>query len=386
MGELARRYPDDLDAATLYAESAMDLRPWKLWTPDGRPEEGTEEIVSVLESVLARDPNHVGANHYYIHAVEASPHPEKALPCAARLKTLLAEGHLVHMPAHVHARTGDYDAAADANTRAAAVDRDYIRRTGVQGVYPMMYYSHNLHFLAYAQAMQGRYADARAAAEQLVQNVAPHIREMPMLEGFLPTPVMVMARCGRWDEVLKTPEPDASAPMTLALWHFARGTALAAKGDGDGAEVERAAFVAAAKALPADAMFGTLNKAADVMVVAAEILDAKIAAARGDRATALSRLRQAVEAEDALSYDEPPAWWLVARESLGGRLLAEGQAAEAEKVFREDLERNRRSGRSLFGLMNALKARGKAYDAELIRRQYDAAWARADTALSVGGL
>src|SRR5262249_37491199 len=190
--KLAARYPDDLDAVTLYAESAMNLNPWRLWTSDGKPAEGTEEIVSTLESVLKRDPYHPGANHYYIHAVEASPHPERALPSAARLETLVpAAGHLVHMPSHIYMRTGDYAASAKSNAAAVEVDRTYIKDNNIQGVYPFMYYGHNIHFLSVSQAMAGRFADAKQAADQLVELAAPAVKEMPMVEMFLPTPTFV---------------------------------------------------------------------------------------------------------------------------------------------------------------------------------------------------
>src|SRR6185503_586767 len=198
MGELARRYPDDLDAATLYAESAMDLRPWQFWSADGKPAEGTEEIVATLESVLKRDPDHIGANHYYIHAVEASRHPEWALPSAQRLKVLTpAAGHLVHMPAHIDIRTGNYEAAARANAYAAEADREYIKSNGEQGVYPLMYYSHNLHFLAVANSMQGRSADAKKAADQLVAHLNLYVNELPeamlpMLDAFMPVPTLML--------------------------------------------------------------------------------------------------------------------------------------------------------------------------------------------------
>src|SRR6266571_1982773 len=190
MGKLAARYPDDLDAATLYAESAMNLNPWRLWTADGKPAEGTEEIVATLESVLKRDPNHLGANHYYIHAVEASPHPERALPSAARLEKLApAEGHLTHMPSHIYARVGDHSASARCNQAAMAADRKFLSETNEQGFYRLMYYSHNMHFLAYADCMRGDFAGAKAAAEKLVANVSPGVKAIPMLEGFLPTPI-----------------------------------------------------------------------------------------------------------------------------------------------------------------------------------------------------
>ena len=231
MGELSKRYPDDLDAATLYAESLMDLRPWRLWNANGTPAEGTEVIVAVLESVLRRDPRHIGANHYYIHAVEASGHPERALASAQRLETLVPwAGHLVHMPAHIYLQLGDYAAAARSNEAGAAADRAYIERTGAEGVYPIMYYSHNLHFLSDAYAMEGRFSGARRAAEQLVANVQPAVRDMPMGEFLMGTPMLVDLRFARWTDVLAAPEPAADLPVTRALWHFGQGLAHAATG------------------------------------------------------------------------------------------------------------------------------------------------------------
>src|SRR6267142_1115328 len=261
MGELVKCYPDDLDAATLYAESAMNLRPWQLWTSDGKPAAGTEEIVAVLESVLRRDPNHPGAIHYYIHTVEASLNPERALVYAPRLGKLMpAAGHLVHMPAHIYQRTGDYAAAAQSNVDAAAADEAYIKASGAQGVYPLMYYSHNLHFLAIANSVQGRYADAMKAAKQLEGNVTPALKEMPMLEGFLTVTPLMLLRFNRWDEIEKLPRPDASLFGINAVWHFTRGMAYAANSEGARAEAEREAFQRWVKKIPAEAPFG-LNPA-----------------------------------------------------------------------------------------------------------------------------
>src|SRR2546421_2594217 len=231
MGALSKKYPNDLDAAVLYAESMMDLRPWQLWNKDGSPAEGTTEIVATLESVLKRDPNHIGAIHYYIHAVEASPHPERALPYVAKLPAQVpAAGHLVHMPAHIYERTGDYTAAAQSNRDAARADEAYIKSRGGQGMYPLMYYNHNLHFECIAETMAGRYADAIVAAHRLEANVAPPVKEMPMLESFMPTPTLVLVRFRHWDEIMKLPQPAREMPITVALWRFARGVADAANG------------------------------------------------------------------------------------------------------------------------------------------------------------
>lgn len=386
MRELAGRYRDDLDAATLYAESLMDLHPWALWTLDGKSTEDTEEIVAVLEGVLKRNPNHVGANHYYIHAVEASNHPERALASAERLATLVpGAGHLVHMPGHIYMRTGDYEGAAKSNEAAVKADQDYFHQIGVQpAMYSVMYYAHNLHFLVAARAMQGRYADARRAAGELISTVVDSVSELPMGEFYLPTPYFVELRSNRWEEVLKEPEPDSRWAMTVMFWHYARSVALAAKGDVAGAERERAAVEAVQEKIAPDAIFGVyFNKAHKFAELAVHILDACIAAGRGDRASAIEHWKQAVAVEDTLNYGEPPEWYYPVRESLGGALLRAGQFEAAERIFREDLERNPRNGRSLFGLWQSLKAQKKLADAEGIEREFKEAWRNADVALSI---
>jgi hypothetical protein len=383
MRELASAYPDDLDAATLYAESAMDLRPWKLWTTDGKPAEGTEEIILVLESVLRRNPNHVGANHYYIHAVEASPQPERALSSADRLRAQIkAAGHLVHMPAHIYMRTGDYELAARSNEDAAAADRAYFDSTGMKGMYAAGYYSHNLHFLAIAYSMSGRFKDAQRAADQLAANVGPFLKDVPPLESFLIAQPLVLVRFHRWDDILKAPAPERSLHGTSTVWHWARAMAHAAKGQTAEAETERTAFVEAQKQMSHGEKWG-LNSAENILKIAQSTLDAKIAAAKHDEPAALASLRKAVEAEDALAYDEPPAWFIPAREALGGALLRSGKPAEAEAVFRADLGKNPRSGRSLFGLLESLKAQGKTYPAQFVQREFETAWRNADTQLKI---
>jgi tetratricopeptide (TPR) repeat protein len=375
MRKLAARYPDDLDAATLYAESMMNLNPWRLWTADGKSAEGTEEIVSVLESVLKRDPNHIGANHYYIHAVEASTHPERALPSAERLGKLApAAGHLVHMPSHIYARVGDHVASAHCNALAAAADKKFLQQTREQGVYRMMYFSHNLHFLAYANSMRGNFAEAKDAAAKLVANVAPAVKQMPMLEGFLPTPMIVLFAFERWEDLLRTPAPDPSLLTTTAVWRALRGDAFAHLGKTAEAEQEQGSFHELVAKIPADTMYDELNTVAAVTKIHDNFLAGAIARSRGDSNAAVESLKQAVAAQDALNYSEPPAWYPPVRTMLGELLLANHQAAEAEKVFREDLERNPRSGRSLGGLRDALKAQGRQYEADQIDRQFRAAW------------
>ncbi|HEY3136059.1 MAG TPA: tetratricopeptide repeat protein [Blastocatellia bacterium] len=395
MAEVARRFPDDLDAATLYAESIMDLRPWQFWSPDGTPAEGTLELVAVLESVLRRNPDHIGANHYYIHAVEASLHPEWALPSAQRLKVLApAAGHLVHMPAHIDIRSGNYDAAARANAYAAEADREYFKTTGEQGMYPMMYYSHNLHFLAVANAMQGRYQDSKRAAEQLTANLSPNLKMsgpmlealLPLLDAFLPTETLINVRFHRWDDVLKSPAPDRRLVINTSLWHFARAMANASTGKLDEAAKEHDAFMTAMKSLPTGAPYGFLNSASTVLGVADNIASAKIAMAKNDKRTAIERLKKALELEDSLNYDEPEDWYIPVRESLGGALMMNGDYAEAEKVFRAELKKHLRNGRALFGLLESLKAQNKKEAARFVEMEFQAAWKNADTKLRVEDL
>jgi|GEM_PF-16472 len=386
MGEIAKRYPDDPDAATLYAESMMNLRPWKLWSLDGKPAEETLEIVAVLENVLRRYPNHTGANHYYIHAVEASNNAERALPSAARLGKLAPKaGHLVHMPSHIYIRTGDYTEAAQSNVDAIVADREYITKTGAQGLYTMMYYNHNIHFLASANAFKGRYADSIKSARELEANVAPHLKAMPMLEMFRPYPIISLVRFNRWDDVLKEPKPDAALKITTGFWHYARGSAYAATNQVANAEAELKALQALVKTIPADAPMGN-NVAVGVMKIADLALAGRIAFARGDKQTAFSLLNQAAAAEDATSYNEPADWDLPVREVLGGMLLSSGDYAAAEKVFRDELKRRPRNGRALFGLAESLKQQGNKPSAQMVWREFEQAWKDADTKLTVAEL
>ena len=383
MRELVRRYPNDNDAAVLYAESLMDLNPWKFWAPDGTPAAGTLEIVAVLERVLARAPDHTGANHYYIHAVEASPHPEKALPSARRLATLApSAGHLVHMPAHVYIRTGDYLAAARANVEAAKSDERLATTSGdSSSFYLIGYYGHNLHFLAIANAFAGNSRDALSAARKLYEVEAPRIKEVPFVDGFLMTPALVLVDFGRWDEILVLPEPAFEAPITGAMWHLARTLAFAAKGQADDAQAEKAKFAEAATVLSKTTEYGN-NNAEMLASVARPYLDGRLAMMRGNTAAAITYFRQAVAAEDALSYDEPPGWYLPSRNLLGAALLRAGDLPAAEQVFRDELAIHAESGRALFGLRAALAGQGRDREARAVQKRFDYAWRTADVALN----
>jgi len=389
MSDVAKQFPDDLDAATLFAEAGMNLHPWGLWRPDGTPEGGTEDIIAALESVLKRDPNHMGAIHYYIHAVEASPNPERALAAANRLAALApAAGHLVHMPGHVYIRTGDFEAAVKTNQLAASADRAYLQASGSGGLYGAMYYSHNLHFIAACSSMNGNYAEAHKAAEMLATHVGPMVKDIPPLEGFMTVPIAVEVRFQKWDQILAMPQPAAPMQTTTVFWHFARGMALAAKGKVAEADAEHHIVSEAADKTPPDQVFAmpVNNKAKDVLNIATNVLGAKIAQAKHDSAGAVSLLRRAVAIQDTLKYDEPPDWFYPVRESLGAVLLLNGNAAEAEKVFREDLERNPRNPRSLFGLAEALRAQNRAYDAQFVDKQFQSNWKNAERKLKLADL
>jgi len=388
MREVVREFPDDLDAATLFAEAGMNLHPWGLWHIDGTPEVGTEEIVTTLESVIKRDPNHLGAIHYYIHAVEASSNPERALAGANRLAALApAAGHIVHMPAHVYIRTGDYEAAVKTNEKAAEVDRAYIKATGAQGMYPMMYYSHNLHFIAMCAAMNGNYPESKKNADLLFANVAPHVKDVPPLEGFTTIPLAVEVRFHHWSQILSMPAPDPAMKTATVFWHFARGMASASGGKVSEADAEYKLVSDAYEATPPDQIFQMPinNKTKDVLKIAKNVLGAKIAMAKKDNAGAIAMLQEAVATQDTLKYDEPADWFFPVRESLGAALLMNGDAAGAERVFRADLERNPRNPRSLWGLRQTLLQQKRDYDAGFVQKQFEAQW-KGTAALKVDDL
>jgi tetratricopeptide (TPR) repeat protein len=388
MREVYQRYPADLDAATLFAESGMNLHPWMLYDRDAKPAPGTEEIVAVLESVLKRDPTHLGANHFYIHAVEASTHPEAALPSAQRLAGLApASGHLVHMPAHIYIRTGDHESGERTNVAAVRVDDAYFAVAHPQGVYPLMYYTHNLHFIAAENAFLGNYAASLQAAKRAQEHVAPHVKEMDMLDPFYSLPLQIMVRFHRWNDIMAAPQPDGSQPVTAAVWHFARALAAANTSKLDQARTELAALRAAAPAMakiPINAQGPHNSEVIPQMM--SEIVEAGLAKAQHQTDIAITHLQKAVSLEDTLDYGEPPDWLAPTRESLGAALLASGKTAEAEGVFREDLRRNARNPRSLFGLAETLKVEGKTAEAATVQQQFLRAWRKADTKLTLSDL
>ncbi len=383
MKQVSERFPDDLDAATLHAESMMNLRPWKLYTFEGDPEPGTENIVSTLQSVLKRNADHPGANHYLIHAVEASRSPERAVVAAKRLETLVpAAGHLVHMPAHIWIRTGDYRAAARTNAAAATIDEKYVQATGATGFYPTMYYGHNVQFESAAAMYAGNLAQARTAGAKIAKLVAPMAGEMAMLQPFALQDLLALVRFEQWDDVLAAPAPPQGRDLQAALYHHARGAAYAGKRQAAEADKELSALQTAAARVPKDTMYSTINPAALLLEVARLDLAARIATVRGNASAAIAAWTRAVAAEDKVGYGEPPDWLFPTREALGAALLRAGRAAEAEKVYRSDLEHNRLNPRSLFGLWKSLERQRKTAEAAAAKKQFDEAWAGADVAIS----
>jgi hypothetical protein len=377
MAAVAQANPDDLDAQALYAEALMDLRPWNYWTPEGKPYPQTEEIVRRLEGAIARNPEHPGACHYYIHAVEAVA-PEKAVPCAERLARLMpGVGHMVHMPAHIYIRVGRYGDAAQSNVHAIHSDETFIEGQKPVTVYSLAYYPHNIHFLAFVSTLAGKSAQALEASRTLRSKVNLDVaRGVFMLQEMVPYHVLTLTTFGRWDEVLAEPLPPADLRMPLALAYYARGVALAAKGRFAEARAALDTVKAVDAATPADADQKT------AVAVAAHALAGEIASRSGNADEGIAHFREALKIEEAGLYFEPPRWYYPMRHSLGAALLKAGRAAEAEAVYREDLRRFPENGWSLFGLAAALKAQGKTAEAAAVDQRFAKAWAGADVKLT----
>jgi tetratricopeptide (TPR) repeat protein len=381
MRTIAKSFPDDLDVQVLFAEATMDINPWKLWTLDGKPSEGTEETVSTLERVIAREPNHPGANHYYIHAVEASPHPEKALPSAERLPGLIpGAGHIVHMPAHIFQRVGRYADASTANERAVRVDLAYMQKTTPPGYYPM-YLGHNYGFLAFSSSMEGRSAVSLEAARHASKAMPPGMIDMmPGMDFFVAEPLLTMVRFGKWDDLLAEPRPDPKYPVLTGFWLHGHGMALAAKGRTTEALAHRDELLKLAAAVPPELLAGQ-SSAKDVLGLAAKVIEARVATLQ-KRKDSLALWAEAVDLADKLAYAEPDDWFYPVRHYQGAALLSAGKAKEAEAVYREDLRRHPHNGWALFGLSKSLAALKKTAEAAAVNDEFDAAWKNADFKLA----
>ncbi|MEZ6243002.1 MAG: hypothetical protein R3B57_08165 [Phycisphaerales bacterium] len=374
-------FPDDPDVGALFAESLMDLQPWDLWTHDGEPKGRTLEILATLERVIALDEDHPGANHFYIHAIEASPWPEKGTASAQRLVDLVpGSGHLVHMPSHIFIRTGRYAEASDANERAIAADDKYFAKAPPPDFYSL-YHLHNIHFLAYAAMMEGRYETAMHAARQIEERIPEDFLRtyVEFADGFMPTSLHVMIRFGKWEDILKEPEPDSWRLLSRAEWHYARTVALANLKRIDEARDEARKFEDVAGELTDEWYMGN-NPAKDVIGVARAMAMGEIAFKDGRPEEAYAILREGVRLEDELVYDEPPGWMQPVRHALGALLLAGGHPQEAEAVYREDLTRHPNNGWSLLGLSQALEAQGKMEEGMKVDEALGEAWSRADVA------
>ena len=389
MRELRDRYPDDLDIATLYAEALMDLRPWNYWTRDMQPYPETVEVMKVLESVLARNPNHPGAIHLYIHTVELA-RPQLAEAAAERLWTLApGAGHLVHMPSHIFRRIGRYTDASRSNQDAIAADEDYITQCRAQGVYPLAYYPHNIHFLWDSATMQGRSHVAIEAARKSASKIPEGAwREVPLLHQFLVAPLFAYTRFGEWEFILKEPRPPQDSLFWAGIWHYARGMALTATGKLDIANQELASLRinSAHESMDDYRVTFSRNGAKAILEIAAEVLAGEMAAKHGYYDQAIARLHRATLLEDNLIYNEPPDWHVPVRQALGAVLLETGRAAEAEAVYWQDLSLNRENGWSLFGLMQSLRAQGKEAQAAMIEKRFQKAWSQSDVALTASRL
>ena len=380
-------YPDDLDAAALYVESLLDLRPWNYWTRDGEPLPGTEKIVTLLEAILVKDPNHFGACHFYIHAVEASKTPERAEAAADRLLTLVpAAGHLVHMPSHAYIRIGRYHDASSANQKADEADDSYITQCNNQGAYPLLYHPHNTHFLAATAAMEGRAnvaIDAARKTNTLTVHGPADAPGMEAIQHFLITPAFALVRFAKWDEVMREASPPADRPYMAALWRYSRTIATARMGHLADAERELGALREVIKTHDlSKAMISATNTAASVLEVALAVAEAEVELARGNTDAGIAHYQRAVEKEDALNYTEPPDWYTPTRHGLGAVLLDAGKTSEAEAVYRADLERNVKNGWGYFGLAQALRAQGKMEEAAKIDELFKESWKHADITLT----
>jgi tetratricopeptide (TPR) repeat protein len=383
MRQAADRFPDDPDVQTLDADATMNTMPWDYWMKDGTAKPETARILASLERVIARHPDHAGALHYHIHLLEASNEPDRAERSADRLGGLMpAAGHMVHMPAHIYIRVGRYADAAEANERAILADEDYLAQCQAQGLYPVSYYPHNLHFLWAAATFEGRSAAAIDAARKVAAKVPHHhAGALAWTADFPVTPMLAYARFGRWQDVLTEPKPPSHEPYAIGIWHYARGLGFVARGHLDRASAELAAL----EAMTRHEAFKTRLKDLPLLTnlqIASRMLEGELSMREGRIDTAIARLREAVAIEDGLPYSEPPLWHHPPRQVLGAILLEAGRPADAEAVYQEDLKRFRENGWSLFGLGESLRAQQRGHDAADVERRFERAWSRADITLT----
>ena len=386
MERLAEKYPGDLDAQTLYAEALMDLHPWNYWKKDGTPQSWTPKILQILESVIEQDPDHPGANHLYIHAVEAEK-PENALSSANRLRTLVpGAGHLVHMPSHIYINTGDYHRGTLANERAVKADNEYVTQCRQQGIYPLAYVPHNYHFLWATATMEGRSERSLKAAGQTSDMVDTKMMRQPglgTLQHYWVIPLYGYVRFAKWDKILNVSEPAGDLVYPRGVWHYARGMAFVGKGKIKQAEEELNSLktIASDDTLK-EITIWEINTTQELMQIASRVLEGELYAAQQNYDAAISLLEKAVEIEDQLSYNEPPDWFFPVRQNLGAVLLEANRPGKAERVYRNDLAKFPENGWSLFGLYQSLKAQGKDNSASKVKKRFESAWKYSDVKLS----
>lgn len=386
MKKVVGKYPDDLDAASLYAEALMDLSPWNFWLQDGSAQPWTAEILALLEGVLKRDQNHVGANHFYIHAIEASQKAEAGLPSAKRLETLLpAAGHLVHMPSHIYIRTGRYHEGSLSNEASIKADEAYLNQCNSQGLYALLYHPHNYHFLWACTTLEGRKKYALETAHVLRTKADTALMEGPFgffVQHMYATPIFAMVRFGEWDKLLKMPEPQKNAIYARAMWHYGRGVAYAKKGKTDLAEKEGLALLPLRNDTTLSGIsVGALNTPNALIEIAGTVLGAEITIAKKNYDKAILTLKAAILLEDNLNYNEPADWHHPVRQILGAVLLEKGRTREAKALFLEDLKTYPENGWSLNGLLQCLLRESRTDEAKRVRERLEKAFTHSDIQL-----
>jgi tetratricopeptide (TPR) repeat protein len=386
MEDLARRYPDDLDAATLYAAALMNLSPWDYWNLDGSPKRNTNEILDTLQSVVDRNPRHAGALHYYIHTVEAR-HPRRGERHADMLAGLMpGAGHLVHMPSHIYMRVGRFADSFEANRKAVAADEGYITQCRAQGIYPLNYYPHNIHFMAWSAMVQGRPTAALEAARKMVERVPPTLaadkNTWGLYETFLSQPMFVLVRFGMWEEMLAEPKPGVDSMFMTGIWHYGRALAHIHSDRLAAARRELRPLTEARVAMGEVDRYIGFGPVESLLTIAEEIVLGELAFAEGYTLEGLAHLERAVRLEDGLLYNEPPDWYFPVRHFLGAMLMDADRPSEAEVVYAADLRKNPENGHSLFGLRLALEQQGKTDDAEAVAQRFEQTWADAEVQLT----